>query len=69
MTQSDFPDLEQFQSQLAKADVRKFHSAKNSLLDPMLKMWKEDLPAIMKEMNEKGIYDQKTDKISGMVME
>ena len=65
MTASDFPDVDTFQNQLSKVDVRKFHSVKNSLLDPVLKMWKEDLPAMMKEMNEKGIYDKKTEKVTG----
>ena len=46
-------------------DVRKFHSVKNSLLEPVLKMWKEDLPAIMKELNEKGFYDKNKEKVSG----
>ena len=65
VTESDFPDVEQFQAKLSKMDIRKFHSVKNSLLDPVLKLWKEDLPAIMKEMNEKGIYNKTTQKVAG----
>jgi len=69
VTEGDFPDVEQFQSQLAKVDIRKFHSVKNSILDQVLKLWKEDLPAIMKEMNEKGIYDKTTQKVAGGVFD
>ena len=65
MTESDFPEVETFQTKLSKMDVRKFHSVKNSLLEPVLKMWKEDLPAIMKELNEKGFYDKNKEKVSG----
>ena len=65
VTESDFPDVEQFQAKLSKTDIQKFHSVKSSLLNPVLRLWKEDLPAIMKEMNEKGIYDKTTPKVTG----
>jgi len=69
VTDSDFPDLEVFQSRLANQDLKKFHSVKNSLLDPVLQLWKEDLPAIMKELNEQGLTMKERDKVKGGIFD
>lgn len=66
VTEYDFPDIESFQKTLEHQDLSKFHTTKNSVLEPVLNLWKEDIPAIMKELSDDGFYAEKNKEIIGV---